>query len=966
MHKSILVLEESHIVHELFESALPDGKWKWEIHHESSPDNYLQKAQSIKPDVIFLSNQDQKRGYPVVKGLNKIEELNHIPLILLTVARDQLNDAFLEAKGVTGFIRKPFESTVLLEQLEAVLIKGTANSMSNPALENIDVIDDELKDLLSDNSEEIEDEISLNSLEDELDPTDQLEPVDNLLIEPIEDDEFDFSDNDELEEDEQELLSESEFDNTTEIEDIVITEDTDENNLEFSASDDSVDYDLEEEDLDVIEQNPKSSSNSQEPHETNSRNIYQIPVSIDPSIDFPKPLFNEAEDGDPSSITELKVHLFDHNPSTADLDLETDTMEQYEMADSGEDDQNEFLDVDDYDDVESSFDSDENILGEVYDDDLNEIESFEADMDIPESLEGDESDQIEIEGEDLEVSDFENEEDLLELQIDDFEEELDDDEALYDNEEVVQESDESSDFIFTSDEDEESDILEPEDVANLEIDLEDTDTLLPEIDGDLSEEVQFDDEESLEKDADPEQSLQQMINFRHVSKAHYDLGEDHPDDTGDQGDMEFSVEVVENADEVSIEVNSDVFEMDDFNIENVIADDNIAEEDIEEDLEQTAEPAGTDDSDEIDRELEESEVATNLEEDVSEIEANSEIEELLDFEEEDDPYLSDDVNLSDDFDEETEITDPEVLMEDDPDGSVGVALKDEELEEDESVFDQSIDDEPEPEDHFSDEFSDAQDGSEDLFDIDIDSSEKIDENQEIQQYEEIELSADDDYEDGLSLEDDETPFGDDSEADEDMMENESEVFEGSDDLLDDPDNLFKDDDEIIDEGGNDFFDDDEISEEVDGVIDLQDEDELADQELPEMEMDAYDSLEQELDDDLEGDLFKDNIDLDDSNKPDMDLSKDTEVLNSEEEFLDYPGEDAVIGADDEDSLEVAEYQKTTASDVLEPTSEKPTHTTESDLNEMIEGIITKTIKKTLHDTLPDLVEKIIKEEMENS
>ncbi|MCP4296585.1 MAG: hypothetical protein GY786_13355, partial [Proteobacteria bacterium] len=723
MHKSILVLEESHIVHELFESALPDGKWKWEIHHESSPDNYLQKAQSLQPDVIFLSNQDQKRGYPVVKGLNKIEALNRIPLILLTVARDQLNDAFLGAKGVTGFIRKPFESTVLLEQLEAVLVKETANSGSNPALENIDVIDDELKDLLSDNSEEKEDEISLNSLKDELDPTDQLEPVDNVLIEPIEDDEFGFSDDDDdFEEDEQELLNESEFGETTGIEDIIITEDSDENDFEFSSSGDSVDYDLEEEDLDLIKKTPESSSDSQESQENNNRKTYQIPVSIDPSPDIPRPLLNEAKDGNPSNITELKVYLFDPNTSTADSKLETDTMEQYEMADSGEDDHDEFLDVDDYDDVESSFENKENILEVEYDDDLNEIESFEADMDIPVSLDGDESDQIEIEGEDLEVSDFENEEDLLELEIDDFEEEQDDDEALYDNEEVVQDSHESSDFVFSSDEDEEADILEPEDVANLEIDLEDTDVLLPEIDGDLSEDVLFDNEETFEEDGDPEQSLQQMINFRHVSKAHYDLGEDNPDDTDDQDDLEFSVDVIENADEVSIEVNSDVFEMDDFNIENVIADDSIAEEDIEEDLEQTGEPENTDYNDEVDKELEE-----------PEIEADSEIEELLDFEEENDPYLSEDVNLSDEFPDETEINDPEILIEDDTDGSVGAALKDEELEEDESIFDQSIDDEPGPEDHFSEEFIDEQDDSEDLFDIDTDSSEEIDEIQELQQ-----------------------------------------------------------------------------------------------------------------------------------------------------------------------------------------------------------------------------------------
>ena len=34
MHKSILVLEESQMVHDLFESALPKEYWDWRIEHE--------------------------------------------------------------------------------------------------------------------------------------------------------------------------------------------------------------------------------------------------------------------------------------------------------------------------------------------------------------------------------------------------------------------------------------------------------------------------------------------------------------------------------------------------------------------------------------------------------------------------------------------------------------------------------------------------------------------------------------------------------------------------------------------------------------------------------------------------------------------------------------------------------------------------------------------------------------------
>ena len=60
MHKSILVLEESAMVHDLFESALPKEYWDWRIEHESFQENYVSKAEDMLPGIIFLSNQDQK------------------------------------------------------------------------------------------------------------------------------------------------------------------------------------------------------------------------------------------------------------------------------------------------------------------------------------------------------------------------------------------------------------------------------------------------------------------------------------------------------------------------------------------------------------------------------------------------------------------------------------------------------------------------------------------------------------------------------------------------------------------------------------------------------------------------------------------------------------------------------------------------------------------------------------------
>ena len=199
MHKSILILEENRIVHELFESILPEGKWVWEFHHESTPDNYLQKVHAVQPDIIFLSNQDQKRGYQTIKSLSNDQKLNSIPVILLTTARDQINEAFLESKGVVSFLQKPFEAATFFEQLDAVSGTTKHRSKNNPELDKINVIDDELRALLSD-KENHSTGISLSSLENEIEPSSVLQPVKPELIDPDEFEEFDLPDENDYEE----------------------------------------------------------------------------------------------------------------------------------------------------------------------------------------------------------------------------------------------------------------------------------------------------------------------------------------------------------------------------------------------------------------------------------------------------------------------------------------------------------------------------------------------------------------------------------------------------------------------------------------------------------------------------------------------------------------------------------------------------------------------------------------------
>lgn len=75
MLKSILVLEESLIVHQLFESALPHDICNWKVFHESKSENFISQASEVLPDIIFLSNRDQERKYECLKALREDEHL---------------------------------------------------------------------------------------------------------------------------------------------------------------------------------------------------------------------------------------------------------------------------------------------------------------------------------------------------------------------------------------------------------------------------------------------------------------------------------------------------------------------------------------------------------------------------------------------------------------------------------------------------------------------------------------------------------------------------------------------------------------------------------------------------------------------------------------------------------------------------------------------------------------------------
>jgi len=163
MNKSILILDENSVIHGLIASALDlDGLT---LHHEFNPEHYVERAQELQPDLILLSNSDQRNDYSVARAL-KASPAAPPPVVLLAGANDEVADGTLDELDVQGLIRKPFEASDLQQQvskhLNLIDLIGSAyeyrKSQSlgdegvNP-LANLDVLDTEVLSMLRDNGE---------------------------------------------------------------------------------------------------------------------------------------------------------------------------------------------------------------------------------------------------------------------------------------------------------------------------------------------------------------------------------------------------------------------------------------------------------------------------------------------------------------------------------------------------------------------------------------------------------------------------------------------------------------------------------------------------------------------------------------------------------------------------------------------------------------------------------------------
>lgn len=120
MGKKILVIDDEPELVKAVQIRLESNGYEVEVAYDGQVG--LDKAKQVKPDLILLDIIMPKMdGYEVAKKLMAIPETENIPIVVFTASQQRDLEDRCRELGITTFVKKPFESTKLLELVNKVL-----------------------------------------------------------------------------------------------------------------------------------------------------------------------------------------------------------------------------------------------------------------------------------------------------------------------------------------------------------------------------------------------------------------------------------------------------------------------------------------------------------------------------------------------------------------------------------------------------------------------------------------------------------------------------------------------------------------------------------------------------------------------------------------------------------------------------------------------------------------------------
>lgn len=115
--RTILVADSASIVQFILERIL--GKEGYRVLYTKHPRDFVQQAQTLAPDVIFLQAEIAGgKGYRLCEYLSRRPHTRDIPIILTTRITKATRFDFDTWPGVVATLRKPLSAARVLEALE--------------------------------------------------------------------------------------------------------------------------------------------------------------------------------------------------------------------------------------------------------------------------------------------------------------------------------------------------------------------------------------------------------------------------------------------------------------------------------------------------------------------------------------------------------------------------------------------------------------------------------------------------------------------------------------------------------------------------------------------------------------------------------------------------------------------------------------------------------------------------------
>ena len=120
MPKRILVIDDEPELVKAIEIRLKTSGYEVEAAYDGQ--SGIDKAKEVKPDLILLDIiMPRMDGYEVTKELIADPETEQIPIIVFTASQQRDLEARCRELGITDFIKKPFETSDLLNMVNEIL-----------------------------------------------------------------------------------------------------------------------------------------------------------------------------------------------------------------------------------------------------------------------------------------------------------------------------------------------------------------------------------------------------------------------------------------------------------------------------------------------------------------------------------------------------------------------------------------------------------------------------------------------------------------------------------------------------------------------------------------------------------------------------------------------------------------------------------------------------------------------------